>query len=147
MNVETTVVSRIDERFGDIEQDLEHRDSATEFEKEEHQLHELRDSTEKNLAYPWSAEIIIASPVDKQCFVKLSIYHVLIFYRLSPIVASTCLPFFTWWVSCPPCTLPSQNFTLDHPLRLKVAPWVLYHIRFYYTIAPAMLFLYIVIGA
>lgn len=52
VNVETTVVSRIDERFGDIEQDLEHRDSATEFEKEEHQLHELRDSTEKNLAYP-----------------------------------------------------------------------------------------------
>ncbi|KAG6333322.1 hypothetical protein ID866_5770 [Astraeus odoratus] len=45
VNVETTVVSKIDENFDDIE---EQRDSITEFEKEEHQMAEIRDSSEKD---------------------------------------------------------------------------------------------------
>ncbi|KAI6139989.1 hypothetical protein BKA82DRAFT_4219962 [Pisolithus tinctorius] len=55
VNVETTVVSKIDEGFNDFDHDIEdQRDSLTEFEKDEHKLGELRDSSEKepNVHFP-----------------------------------------------------------------------------------------------
>lgn len=55
VNVETTVVSKIDEGFNDFDHDIEdQRDSLTEFEKDEHKLGELRGSSEKepNVHFP-----------------------------------------------------------------------------------------------
>lgn len=49
VNVETTVVSKIDEGFDDFDRDIEEqRDSVTEFEKDEHRLEGLRGSSEKD---------------------------------------------------------------------------------------------------
>lgn len=49
VNVETTVVSKIDEGFDDFDRDIEEqRDSVTEFEKDDHRLEGLRDSSEKD---------------------------------------------------------------------------------------------------
>lgn len=49
VNVETTVVSKIDEGFDDFDRDIEEqRDSVTEFEKDDHRLEGPRDSSEKD---------------------------------------------------------------------------------------------------
>ncbi|KAI5995886.1 hypothetical protein EDD15DRAFT_555697 [Pisolithus albus] len=49
VNVETTVVSKIDEGFDDFDRDIEEqRDSVTEFEKDEHRLEGPRGSSEKD---------------------------------------------------------------------------------------------------